>query len=86
MTCDFGTIRISQEKGKYTHRAVDLTNQPKSVVWAAQSGIVKIKDRYAMTGNTVVIDHGWGIITIVPKEKGVCLLPVALHQIPKKVE
>lgn len=64
MTCDFGTIRISQEKGKYTHRAVDLTNQPKSVVWAAQSGIVKIKDRYAMTGNTVVIDHGWGIITM----------------------
>lgn len=64
MTCDFGTIRISQEKGKYTHRAVDLTNTPKSVVWAAQSGVVIIKDRYAMTGNTVVIDHGWGIITM----------------------
>jgi murein DD-endopeptidase MepM/ murein hydrolase activator NlpD len=64
MTCDFGTIRISQEKGKYTHKAVDITNQPKSVVWAAQSGIVKIKDRYAFTGNTVVIDHGWGIITL----------------------
>lgn len=64
MTCDFGTIRISQEKGKYVHRAVDITNQPKSIVWAAQSGIVRIKDRYAMTGNTVIIDHGYGITTM----------------------
>lgn len=62
-TCEFGTIRISQEKGKYYHRAVDIINEPKSVVWAAQDGIVRIKSRYAQSGNTVIIDHGFGIIT-----------------------
>jgi len=63
-TCEFGTIRKTQEKGKYTHKAVDIINTPKSVVWASQDGIVKIKKRYGMHGNTVVIDHGWGIFTI----------------------
>jgi len=63
-TCDFGTVRVSQEKGKYSHKAVDIINMPKSVVWASQDGIVRIKDRYAFSGNTVVVDHGWGIITM----------------------
>ena len=63
-TCDFGTIRVSQEKGKYSHKAVDIINSPKSVVWASQDGIIRIKDRYAFSGNTVIIDHGWGIITM----------------------
>jgi len=63
-TCDFGTVRVSQEKGKYSHKAVDIINTPKSVVWASQDGIVRIKDRYAFSGNTVIIDHGWGIITM----------------------
>jgi len=63
-TCDFGTLRISQEKGKYTHNGVDVINEPKSVVWASQSGIVRIKDRYAESGNTIVIDHGLGIVSM----------------------
>jgi len=63
-TCDFGTQRITQEKGKYTHNGVDIINEPRSVVWASQSGIVRIKDRYEESGNTVVIDHGHGITTM----------------------
>jgi len=63
-TCDFGTVRVSQEKGKYSHKAVDIINTPKSVVWASQDGIVRIKERYAFSGNTVIVDHGWGIITM----------------------
>jgi len=63
-TCDFGTVRTTQQKGKYIHRAVDILNEPKSVVWASQNGIVAIKDRYEESGNTVVIDHGWGITSM----------------------
>lgn len=63
-TCDFGTVRITQQKGKYIHKALDIVNAPKSVVWASQDGIVKVKNRYEESGNTVVIDHGWGIITM----------------------
>jgi len=63
-TCDFGTVRITQQKGKYIHKAVDIINSPKSVVWASQGGIVRIKNRYEKSGNTVVVDHGWGIVTM----------------------
>jgi len=33
-------------------------------VWATQSGKVIIKDRYLMSGNTVAIDHGCGIVSL----------------------
>ncbi|MCA9770583.1 M23 family metallopeptidase [Candidatus Dependentiae bacterium] len=64
VTCDFGTVRTTQEKGRYAHKALDVINLPKSVVWSTQNGIVVIKDRYAMTGNTVVVDHGMGILSM----------------------
>ena len=63
-TCDFGTVRTTQQKGKYIHKAIDILNDPKSVVWASQDGIVAIKDRYEESGNTIVIDHGWGIVSM----------------------
>ena len=63
LSTPFGEIRITPEKGRYLHRAVDIVNTPQSVVWASQNGNVIIKDRYLMTGNTVVIDHGLGVFT-----------------------
>lgn len=64
ISTEFGTSRISQERGHYSHNAVDLTAAPKSVVWAAHDGRVVIKDRYAHSGNTVVLDHGFGVLTM----------------------
>lgn len=60
----FGEIRTTHERGRYLHKGVDLINTPKSVVWASQSGKVIIKDRYAISGNTVVLDHGLGVFTL----------------------
>ncbi len=59
----YGEIRVTPEKGRYLHRAVDIVNHPRSVVWASQNGKVIIKDRYLMSGNTVVVDHGLGVFT-----------------------
>lgn len=64
ISCEFGTIRTTQEKGRYMHKGVDLVNTPRCVVWAPQDGIVVHKERYAFTGNTVVIDHGWGVLSL----------------------
>jgi murein DD-endopeptidase MepM/ murein hydrolase activator NlpD len=64
ISCEFGTIRTSEERGKYQHKALDLINQPKSLVWASQSGIVVLKERFGLSGNTVVIDHGCGILSM----------------------
>lgn len=63
-TCDFGTIRTTQHKGRYAHKAVDIINDPKSVVWSSNDGIVVFKDRFAGNGNTVIVDHGCGVLSI----------------------
>lgn len=64
MTTPFGEIRMTSERGRYMHKGVDLINRPRSVVWAAQDGKIIMKDRFFLTGNTVVIDHGVGIFTL----------------------
>lgn len=65
VSTEYGTVRTSQYKGMYPHKAVDVINTPKSVVWAPQKGKVVVKDRFIDTGNTVIIDHGHGIVTML---------------------
>ncbi len=64
ISTDFGVIRTSQERGRTTHKALDLVAEPKSVVWAAHNGVVVLKDRFTHSGNTVVLDHGQGVISL----------------------
>ncbi len=64
VSTEYGTIRTTKERGRYMHKAVDVINQPKSVVWATQDGVIVIKNRYEHSGNTVVIDHGCGILSL----------------------
>lgn len=64
ISTDFGTIRTTQHRGKYQHNAIDALGTPKSVVWATQDGVVVIKERYAHSGNTIVVDHGCGILSL----------------------
>ncbi|MCK4499573.1 M23 family metallopeptidase [Candidatus Babeliales bacterium] len=60
----FGEIRTTAEKGRYIHKAVDIVNSPRKVVWASQAGKIIIKERFMMTGNTVAVDHGMGVVTL----------------------
>lgn len=64
VTCDFGTVRTTRHKGRYSHKALDVINDPKSVIWATQDGIIVMKKRFALSGNTIIIDHGWGILSL----------------------
>lgn len=64
ITTDFGVIRTSQERGRKVHKALDLVADLKSVVWASNHGIVVVKDRFTHTGNTIVIDHGCGVLSL----------------------
>jgi murein DD-endopeptidase MepM/ murein hydrolase activator NlpD len=64
ITSDFGVIRATQERGLSQHKALDLVAFPKAVVWAPQDGIVVIKERYAHSGNTIAIDHGYGLMSL----------------------
>ena len=66
VTCEYGAKRTTQQKGHYMHKALDIVAAlPRSVVWTPQDGIVVIKDRFVEGGNTVVIDHGWGVFTML---------------------
>ncbi len=64
ITTEYGVIRTTQERGLKQHKALDLYATPKSVVWAPQQGKVVLKNRFAHSGNTVVIDHGCGILSL----------------------
>ena len=64
ITTPHGEVRVTAERGRYLHRGVDLVNAPRSVVWATQHGKIIIKDRFAMSGNTIVIDHGLGVMSL----------------------
>jgi murein DD-endopeptidase MepM/ murein hydrolase activator NlpD len=65
ITTEFGVMRVAQERGCYVHKALDMVaSAPRSVVWASQAGIVVMKDRYVHSGNTIIIDHGWGILSM----------------------
>ena len=64
MSTPFGEIRVTPERGRHMHKGVDLINRPHCPVWASQTGKVIIKDRFTLTGNTVVLDHGLGVFTL----------------------
>ena len=64
ITTEFGVIRTSQERGRRVHKALDLIADPKSVIWAAANGVVVLKDRFTHSGNTVVLDHGCGVLSM----------------------
>ena len=64
MSTPFGEVRMTPERGRYMHKGVDLVDLPKSIVWASQQGKIIIKDRFVLTGNTIVIDHGLGVSTL----------------------
>lgn len=64
VSTEFGTIRTTQHKGRYAHKGIDVLNLPRSVVWAPQDGLVVLKERFAMSGNTVIIDHGHGVLSM----------------------
>ena len=64
ITTEYGTMRVTQDRGIRSHTALDLVGRPKGGIWASQDGIIVLKERYALSGNTIVIDHGYGILSL----------------------
>jgi len=64
ITTEFGVIRTSQERGRRVHKALDLVADPKSVIWSSHNGVIVLKDRFTHSGNTVIVDHGCGVLSL----------------------
>lgn len=64
ITSDFGTKRLYNGSLKSFHTGVDLKAQMNTSVFSAAPGKVVLAKNLFFTGNTVMIDHGYGVITL----------------------
>ena len=61
---NFGRRRILNGEARSPHAGVDFPVAAGTPVFAAQSGRVVLAEELYYSGNTVVIDHGYGIYTL----------------------
>lgn len=65
ITSEFGSIRyFGKDRRSRRHNGVDIANEKGTRIRASNSGTVILARSFQGHGNTVVIDHGWGIVTI----------------------
>jgi murein DD-endopeptidase MepM/ murein hydrolase activator NlpD len=63
VTSPFGILRIYNGEIGSNHSGLDLSGAPGSPVMAAASGRVVLAAALQTHGDTVVLDHGWGVCT-----------------------
>jgi murein DD-endopeptidase MepM/ murein hydrolase activator NlpD len=61
---NFGRRRVLNGEARSPHAGVDFPAAAGTPVYAAQSGKVVLAENLYYSGNTVVIDHGYGIHTL----------------------
>jgi Peptidase family M23 len=61
---NFGRRRVLNGQPRSPHAGVDFPAVAGTMVFAAQSGRVVLAEELYYSGNTVVIDHGYGIYTL----------------------
>ena len=64
ITTRFGTRRVLNGKPRSSHSGVDIAGKKGTPVKGANSGKVLLADDFYLSGNTIVVDHGWGVSTI----------------------
>ena len=61
----FGSQRVLNSKPKRPHFGIDIAQKEGSPILVPSSGIVKLVDfDMFFTGNTIIVDHGLGLISI----------------------
>ena len=63
-TSPFGSQRVYNNKPGWAHSGIDISASKGTPIKAAQNGEVIFSDSLRVHGNTVMINHGWGIISI----------------------
>lgn len=63
ITSEFGLVREVNGRVTGRHSGLDLAAPAGTPVRAANSGRVVLAREHLLTGNTVIVDHGWGLFT-----------------------
>ncbi len=61
ISTDFGATRYVNGKLQNRHSGLDIASPNGTAVEATNSGIVKLAHNLLITGNTIIIDHGWNV-------------------------
>lgn len=64
ITTEYGTRRTVNGKKGGVHRGVDIGAEEGTVVKAANNGIIAISRNHILTGNTIVLNHGAGLVSV----------------------
>jgi murein DD-endopeptidase MepM/ murein hydrolase activator NlpD len=64
VTSRFGTKRMYNGKMKSFHTGLDLRAAIGTPIHAAEAGRVVLAKELFFTGNTVIVDHGYGVLTL----------------------
>ena len=64
ITSKFGTQRVYNNTPGWSHSGTDISGERGTPIKASQSGTVVLAKLLKVHGNTVMINHGWGIISI----------------------
>tara|TARA_A100001015_G_C14873197_1_gene665236 strand:- start:14 stop:883 length:870 start_codon:yes stop_codon:yes gene_type:complete len=64
ISSEFGTQRIYNNRPGWSHSGIDIAAVTGTPIKAAQSGTVVLAKTLKVHGNTIMINHGWGILTI----------------------
>jgi len=64
MTSPYGVKRIYNGQLNSFHKGLDLRAPTGTPIYAPKAGRVVLARDLFYTGNTVILDHGWGVFTI----------------------
>lgn len=64
VTSPFGTKRVYNGEMRSFHRGLDLRAPTGTPIRAPAAGVVVMSKSLYFTGNTVLLDHGYGVITL----------------------
>ncbi len=64
MSSPYGVLSIYQGRVSGFHGGADIAADAETPVRAAGRGIVRVAELLPLSGNAVMIDHGWGVLTL----------------------
>ena len=67
----FGTSRMMNNKPRSPHSGLDIAAGRGKKIAASNKGVVTLARNMLLTGNTVMVDHGWGVYTLYAHLEGV---------------